>query len=85
MLPVIIAIRCGNFQCFEAFEDVDDADNYSGVSDSPMVKIPVESDFVIFVWPQKQSKHLYSITEVSVSPITMVTIHNIKHSQEAYQ
>jgi hypothetical protein len=52
MLPVIVTVTCGYLQCIEPFEDVDDADDYCSVSDTPMVKIPVDSDFVIFVGPQ---------------------------------
>lgn len=66
------------------FKDVDDADDYSCVSDTPMVKVPVESDCVIFVWPQQQSKNLYSVAEVSVSFILIISSIT-QHSKEAYQ
>jgi len=52
-------------------KDVDDTDDYGGVSNGVVIKVPVDSDLVILVWPQKQSKNLYSAKEaVSVSPIT---------------
>jgi len=64
MLPVIVAIPYGNLQGFEPFKDVDDTDDYGGVSNGVVVKVPVDSDFVILVGPQKQSKNLYSAKEV---------------------
>lgn len=73
MLPVIVAICCRHLQCFKSFKDVDDADDDSCVSDTPMVKVPVESDFVIFLWPQQQSKNLYTVAEVSVSFISIIS------------
>lgn len=45
-------------QDFESFEHVDDAQNDHTVSDRVMVYIPVDSVFVILVWPQEQSENL---------------------------
>ncbi|RDY02677.1 hypothetical protein CR513_13842, partial [Mucuna pruriens] len=59
MLPVIVTIPNGILQCIEPFKDVDDTDDYGGVSNGVVVNIPVESVFVIFVGPQKQSKNLH--------------------------
>jgi len=71
MLPVIVAISYGSLQCIEPFENVDDTDDYGGVPNGVVVKVPVDSDFVILVWPQKQCKNLYLAKEaVCVSPIT---------------
>ncbi|RDX63972.1 hypothetical protein CR513_57534, partial [Mucuna pruriens] len=64
MPPVIVAIPYVIFQGIEPFENVDDTDNYGGVSDQVVVKIPVDSVFMIFVGPQKQREHLNSMTYV---------------------
>jgi len=64
---------CRHLQCLKPFKDVDDADDYSCVSDTPMVKVPVESEFVIFFWPQQQSKNLYTVAKVSVSFILIIS------------
>ena len=60
MLPVIVAIPYRSLQCIKPFKDVDDADDYGGVSNGVVVNVPVDSDFVVFVGPQEQSKNLYS-------------------------
>lgn len=58
MLPVIVAIPYVIIQCFEPLKNVDDTDDYGGVSHYVVVHIPVESQFMVFVGPQEQSKHL---------------------------
>lgn len=54
-----------NCQYVQAFEDIDDAKDDHSVSNGVMVDVPVESVFVILVWPQKQCKNLKN-TQVRV-------------------
>ena len=42
----------------ETLENVDDAEDDDSVTNGMVVDVPIESVFVILLWPQKQSKDL---------------------------